>query len=277
MTERHGASYEVARFRDREAELRRLAAQAQIMADAEEAALQRLGLPERGRVLDLGCGPGFVGARLSKRHPALSIVGVDRDPEVLVQARSKMEVVQGDAEQLPFGANEFQCVYARLVLRHLARPEKALAEITRVLVPAGRLIVVDSDDGALVLHPMPRGFERALRAKQETARRRGGNPFIGRELPALLHRAGFADLQAHLACIDSIMLGRNAFSHIVLGPITEAIDDDLLPPSEARAAGAALDAWAEGDSFGMTTVVAFGARKNLDPKNEPHAGKRTSS
>jgi hypothetical protein len=106
---------------------------------------------------------------------------------------------------------------------------------------------------------------------------RGGNPFIGRELPALLQRTGFADVQAHPVCVDSIMLGRNAFSHIVLSPITETIDDDLLSPSEAKAAGAALDACVEGDSFGMTTVVAFGACKNLDQNNEPHAGQRTSS
>jgi ubiquinone/menaquinone biosynthesis C-methylase UbiE len=262
MNNKEPAAYAVAQFRDAGAEIARLAQQARVVADLEEAVFRSLGFPEEGRVLDVGCGPGFVAGRLQESRPRLQIIGVDRDPDVLSHARSRIEAVQAEAEHLPFAAQEFSCVYARLVLRHLARPDDALAEMFRVLTPDGVVIALDSDDGALVLHPPPAGFSDVLGARQQTARRRGADPFIGRRLPALLRQAGFTEARARALAIDSITLGSAACARIVLSPVTDGIDADLISTEALAAAVAALTMWAEdADSFGMTTALAIGARK----------------
>jgi SAM-dependent methyltransferase len=255
-------SYTVAQHRDPEAEIARLEQQARVAGAVEEAAFRALGFPERGRVLEIGCGPGFVAARLEASRPGLHVVGVDRDADVLRRAPPTLETVVADAERLPFADNHFAAAYARLVLRHLVRPEAALAELFRVIEPAGRVIVLDSDDGALVLHPLPTGFDRVLSARQETAQRRGADPFIGRRLCGLLRDAGFGDVRSHPIAVDSIMLGTKAFARIVLSPITDGVDEDLLPRDDVDAAARALDDWADQPgSFGMTTGVVIGAAK----------------
>jgi SAM-dependent methyltransferase len=254
--------YAVDQFRDSNAEIDRLQQQATLLADAEDETFSSLGLPDRGRVLDLGCGPGFVAARIRKRRPNLEIVGVDRDPAVLERARAHIEALEGQAERLPFASETFDCAYARLVLRHLPNPRAVLQEIRRVLRPRGRVIVLDTDDGALILHPSPPAFGRALAARQKTFQRRGADPFLARRLPALLRDAGFDEIALRTLVVDSVSVGPAAFARIVLSPIADAIDEDLLSLPEVDGARAAVEQWArEKESFGMTTVLVVGGSK----------------
>lgn len=255
-------AYAVNQFRDPAAEMARLAQQAMVLAAAEEEALRALGLPEEGRILDIGCGPGAVAARLVKARPGLTVVGVDRDRVMLEKAGAVMPVAGGLAEQLPYPSGAFDAVFVRLVIRHVAQPEAAFAEMYRVLRPGGRAIVIDSDDGALVLHPRPDAFSRALVARETTFQRRGADPFIGRRLRSLFAGAGFAELALRTLVVDSVTVGRRPFARIVLSPVVDGVDRDLLGPDAVAAADAAIQGWAEDPSaFGMTTVVALGGSK----------------
>ena len=262
MTAAAQAAYAVNQFRDPAAEMARLTQQAMVLAAAEEEALRALGLPEQGRILDIGCGPGAVAARLSRSRPGLTILGVDRDRTMLDKASAVMSVAGAMVEQLPYPSEVFDAVFARLVIRHVAQPEVAFAEMFRVLRPGGRAIVIDSDDGALVLHPRPDAFSRALVARETTFQRRGADPFIGRRLRSLFAGAGFADLALRAIVVDSVTVGRRPFARIVLAPVVDGIDGDLLDPGAVGAADAAIESWAENPSaFGMTTVVALGGSK----------------
>lgn len=255
-------AYAVNQFRDPAAELARLAQQATILAAKEEEALRGLGLPESGSVLDIGCGPGALAARLARTRPELTVVGIDRDRAMLEKARAVMPIAGGLAEQLPFPSSAFDAVLARLVVRHVARPEMVFAEMYRVLRPGGRAIVIDSDDDALVMHPRPDAFSRALVARETTFQRRGADPFIGRRLQSLLVAAGFGDLALRTLVVDSVNVGAGPFARIVLSPVVEGIDRDLLGADEVAAADTAIQAWVEDPSaFGMTTVVAMGGSK----------------
>jgi SAM-dependent methyltransferase len=257
------AGYSVSRFTDQKAEAGRLERQAGVVADAEERALVDLGLPDRGRLLDLGCGPGAVATRIGARRPDLRIWGVDRDAGVLALAARRLTALRADAADLPFPSSSFDGVHARLVLRHLPDPARALAEVRRVLRPGGRVVLADSDDGALVIHPWPEDIARALRAKHESARRRGADPLIGRRLVALLREAGFSNLVARTQVIDTGGVGRAAFAQVVLAPLAGAIDADLLALEDQAAAARAIQGWAQDESaFGMTTVVGVGGTKD---------------
>ncbi len=154
---------------DRGAEERRLAAQVQVAAELERPHLDRLHLSPIDRVLDLGCGPGFLSLSLGRRCGQL--VGVDIDPEFARQADEHFRqagldagVICASGADLPFPDGTFDVVVLRFVLQHVADPASVVREARRVLAPGGRLLVVDTDDGGFVLHPPTPGIDRFLSA-----------------------------------------------------------------------------------------------------------------
>lgn len=91
------------------------------------------------KVLDIGSGPGHIASHLTKL--GASVTGVDFSPRMVEVARKKYPQItfeQADAEELPFEAGYFDTVVANYVVHHLARPEKVLSEVYRVLKPGGR-------------------------------------------------------------------------------------------------------------------------------------------
>ncbi|HSX22768.1 MAG TPA: bifunctional glycosyltransferase/class I SAM-dependent methyltransferase, partial [Gaiellaceae bacterium] len=95
-----------------------------------------------GRVLDLGCGSGRVGAELrAKGH---FVVGVDAAPEPETSARLDKFVVADLDAGLPVAAAEegpFDIVIAADVLEHLRAPDKLLRELHTVCTPDAVLVV----------------------------------------------------------------------------------------------------------------------------------------
>jgi SAM-dependent methyltransferase len=92
------------------------------------------------RVLDVATGPGWVAARAAGR--GASVVGIDVAEAMIARARSahpELELRRADAHDLPFADASFDAVVGNLVVMHLSRPERAMAEFARVLRPGGRL------------------------------------------------------------------------------------------------------------------------------------------
>jgi len=249
-------AYRVDAFRDRTAELERLRIQARAFMVEERPLLGRLGLPDRGRLLDVGCGPGFVAEALGDVVPGLVVYGVDLDPGVVPRGG---RFATGRAGALPVADGAFDAAYARLVLRHVPDPAEAASEMRRAVRPGGRVLVADSDDGTLVLDPMPPGFAGVLAARQEGFRRRGADPEIGRKLPGVLARAGLEDVRTEVLTVHTGRLGASAFASIVLAPIADAIDPDLLPADEVAKVADALSDWAATPgAFGAFSVMLSG-------------------
>lgn len=93
-------------------------------------------LPERGRVLDLGCGAGHSFSALAPRES----VGVDSDAAAL--AGQDRETVVADMRELPFADASFDAVLAVQSIEHVPDPERVTAEARRVLAPGGTAIWV---------------------------------------------------------------------------------------------------------------------------------------
>ena len=108
-----------------------------------------LQLAPRGRYADLGIGDGLLTLMLSEI--AQSVTAVDISPEMLAQLRARaaakgidnVETVEGEIEDLPLPDASFDVVVLSQALHHAVRPERALSEARRILVPGGRLLVLD--------------------------------------------------------------------------------------------------------------------------------------
>ena len=95
-----------------------------------------------GRVLEVGCGPGEVAARVQEELGA-EVVALDISPRMVELARERGVSAQvGDVQELPFEDEAFDLAVAAWMLYHVPDVPRALAEVARVLRPGGRLVAV---------------------------------------------------------------------------------------------------------------------------------------
>ncbi len=106
------------------------------------------------RVLDVGCGTGYLVAGLRRAVPGLRLVGADLSAGMLGRARvaGGWPLVQADAGRLPVATGSVDLLVARGVLHHLEDPAAALAEWRRVLAPGGRVVLTSEPTPAVECH-----------------------------------------------------------------------------------------------------------------------------
>ena len=98
-------------------------------------------------IVDVGCGEGITLEKLLKKFPGKKILGIDpEDENINICKDHKIPVIAGDVYQLPFEDGSIDCVLLLEVIEHLEHPERALAEIRRVLRPKGRVIIIFPND-----------------------------------------------------------------------------------------------------------------------------------
>jgi SAM-dependent methyltransferase len=113
-----------------------------ITARLVEPLLDAAGVTGGTRVLDVGTGPGYAAEQATQRRAVAT--GVDIADEVLALARRRhrgIRFVPGDAEDLPFAAGSFDALVSNFAIDHLPRPERAIREFARVVVPGGAIAV----------------------------------------------------------------------------------------------------------------------------------------
>ena len=106
--------------------------------------------PNPRRVLDVGCGTGYLLRQMAARLPgAVDLAGVDAAPTMIEVARStvptdpRLRFAVGFAEALPHPAASFDLVVSTTSFDHWADQAAGLVECARVLAPGGRLVLTD--------------------------------------------------------------------------------------------------------------------------------------
>jgi ubiquinone/menaquinone biosynthesis C-methylase UbiE len=96
-------------------------------------------------VLEIGCGSGAASvlfARAGARVAAIDLTQVAVDMTTTHTEGLGVTVERMDAEQLAFPDESFDYVFSWGVLHHSAKPEKAFAEVARVLKPGGSALIM---------------------------------------------------------------------------------------------------------------------------------------
>lgn len=118
------------------------------------------------RLLEVGCGRGWLTQRMQERFPAT--YGVDVNPRSIVHAvTANLHVM--DAVALEFDDEQFDHVYSFHAIEHIVDAAAALREMHRVLRPAGRVLLVYPAEPIRGLYAMPGawlGFGNPLLARR---------------------------------------------------------------------------------------------------------------
>lgn len=192
-------------------ELQRLGFQHEVWGGVTERFLDRLAVRPGARILDLGCGPGFVLDSLARRAgPSGSVVALDESPRWIEHLHAReprpgeapIEVRRARLEDLAAPAGGFDLIFARWVLSFPANVDRIVARLADALAPGGVLAVEDYQHEGIALFPDSPGFRAAIRATRALYRGRGGDPFIAARLPGLMRRAGLevVDMTPNVLC-----------------------------------------------------------------------------
>ncbi len=181
--------------------------------------------PQPGsRILDVGCGSGTAELHLGlSRVAGVSLFGIDIVLERVREARAvtrKHEVRVGlaaaSAARLPFASAAFDSAFCVAVLQHLADPSDAVAELSRVTRPGGRVVVVEPDndaqywfsssDAGRQAHEAATRFFRAVADVEDGA----ADPVIGPRIPGLFLRHQIQPLAVQLFPVSVSRVGAPA-------------------------------------------------------------------
>jgi SAM-dependent methyltransferase len=162
-------------------------------------------------VLEVGAGPGLTTDVLRRRVRRLTAVEIDSELAGALRSRldgTNVEVVEGDATELPLDSNRFSAATTFNMLHHVPSPElqdRVLAELCRVLRPGGILIGTD-------------GIASGTLDEFHV-----GDVYVPCDpagMPARLEAAGFVDIQVDQADLLDERLGwaRSRFRFVATAP-----------------------------------------------------------
>jgi SAM-dependent methyltransferase len=189
-------------------ELERLRHQADVLGEEAHWLFDRLAVQPGWRVLDMGCGPRGVLDVLARRvGPHGAVTGLDASATMVEQARAfiaalehpNIDVVHADATSPDLPDGSYDLVHARLLLVNLPPPLVApvLARMVALARPGGLVAVQDVDAGSWACDPPHPAWDRLVDVFKSIV----GAGTLGRQLPALLRRAGAVEVacDAHVS------------------------------------------------------------------------------
>jgi ubiquinone/menaquinone biosynthesis C-methylase UbiE len=237
-----------------------------------EVLLDAVGAAAGMRVLDVCCGTGVVAGSAAARGAV--VTGVDFSTAMLAEARlgyPQLRFDEGDAEALSYPARRFDVVVANFGMHHIPRPEKALAEVLRVLRPGGRVAFTTwaAPDENVAWRLLFEAIGAHGDMQAANAPPSGGNLGTSEAALRLLQETGFADCRAVLASREWVV--REPREIIVALERGTARTAALIAaqPAQARpaieaafAAAAAPYRRAEGFAVPIVAILASGIKSS---------------
>lgn len=161
---------------------------------------EALALSPGDAVLDVGSGNGEEAQAIAEIVGRDGrAVGVDLSSALVEEARRRLpdtvanvEFVVADAHALPFQDGEFDAVRAERVLQHVEDPAQVAKEMVRVVRLGGRIAAWEPDWGLMFVSSSDPKTSALVAERVAGATR---NPLVGRNLAAVLGRAGLRNIE----------------------------------------------------------------------------------
>jgi len=214
-------SYKITEFTTNiEAEVHRLKGQVELFFDKEFTKYCALGLQDGMEIIECGSGPGFLIAAIVERFPKCKATALEIDPFLseisknnsVKDGKKLYDAIEGSIMDTKLADNRFDIVITRLVIEHLPEPGLALKELYRILKPGGKLFIVSNDFSLHVMtYPHIAELDLLYDAYYASQAAKGGNPRIGRELPQLLGKGNFINIDMDVICAHSALNTDKAF------------------------------------------------------------------
>jgi SAM-dependent methyltransferase len=168
------------------------------------------------RIIDVGYGPGLLVHDLATEvGPEGHVLGVDTSLPMLQLAERRcadlpqVELIEGDAENLPADNETFDAVACIQVLLYIADVDRVLEEMRRVLKPGGRIVVMETDwRGAVLNSTAPMLTDKMMAAWDQSV----PSPNLPTRIGPLLRRRGFAAVRVEAIPILSTSYVEKGFS-----------------------------------------------------------------
>lgn len=254
-------------------EIQRLKAQVELFWSKELRFYKMFGLKDGMAILECGSGPGYVMEKLLREFQLSHGVALEADPylfevlnnnkELIEFKRCKMVKNSMMATGLP--ENSFDFALTRLVLEHLPDPAGAVREVYRVLKPGGKAVFIDNDfDIHLKTYPEISELDDLYSAYCKSRYNEGGNPKIGRELPGILKKNGFSNVDMEVLSAHSEIVGDKVFLKSEgVGISSQLVKDGYL---SSKKLDAIAQKWhsllkEEGHAFFRQLFMAVGEKK----------------
>ncbi|HEY4781097.1 MAG TPA: methyltransferase domain-containing protein [Chthoniobacterales bacterium] len=167
-------------------------------------------LPSGAEILSVGCGPGVILREVCAMDSSIRGTGIDISAERVQEAirtnpaNSRVKLVRGDAHAMQFPSDSFDLVYSRMLFEYLYDKEQAAVEMVRVCRPGGSVLLQDLDGQLLWNYPEDPAVQRAVEKVVAGLARTGFDPFVGRKLFSLAHKAGLKDIEVQVECYHLI-------------------------------------------------------------------------
>lgn len=179
---------------------------AKMIRSLKNETYEYLDIKNGNKILDIGCGPGVDTVELAKHIDSTGkIFGIDMDEEMISIAdeeaiknnlSDKIEHKVGIAQNIPYPDNFFNSCRAERVFQVIPEKverDKVYEEIKRILIPNGKVVLIDVDFATLSIDYSDINIERKLVEYFTTKMRSNG--IAGRELKRGLLNSGFNNVE----------------------------------------------------------------------------------
>jgi len=223
----------------------RLEVLARVMWPTTSRLLAEAGIAPGMNCLDLGCGGGDVTLQLAALiGPHGRVTGADMDETKLDLAqqaakRNRLENVQFRKINVQNWTEESQydCIYSRFLLTHLADPMQVLHQMLRAVRPGGLALIEDIDFEGHFCQPSCQGFDTYVQLYRMAARKQGADADIGPKLYEMMLDAGWRDVKVNV--VQPIFTSGEGKQMAVLTLMNIAdtlLDEKLTTESELQSA-----------------------------------------
>jgi ubiquinone/menaquinone biosynthesis C-methylase UbiE len=233
--------------------------------DNRRQRLDRLCIQHGDAVLEVGCGTGdFTHNLQSAAGQSGVVVGIDLSSTMVTTARNRSEggaatprFCVADATRLPFADATFDACTAERVLFHLEQPERAVAEVARVVRPGARVALFEPDWRTMTINAPDRELTEKI---VDLYVRRLASPGAAGALPQMLRAAGFEEIDEMPA--EHVRTERSEGGSGLRSTLAGAVRSGALSREQVTAWGASVrEAAAAGRYSFSLTFALVSARK----------------